>query len=264
MTVEQLERMQQSSTDTLPSGYDNAQPHSELFTTSWHAPPVDSEDDDDNHRNDSITIHCHDGRSTTHHLPPEAVPNHLASTKSPRERLSAFLESRVAHISILVLILLDMAVVLTEIIVTFLEQHNCQPNGEPKEEEEEPAWLRGLIYLSLSILFIFVLEHVLRFAVNGWKYYARSPLHIFDALVVIGSLVAELILRGKAQEVVGLLIGLRLWRLVRVVDGVATAVGEEKNEIISHLRRDIRVLREENEGLRRRNGGNNESQEGTI
>lgn len=46
-----------------------------------------------------------------------------------------------------------------------------------------------------------------------------SSLHFFDALVIVTTFVLEAVLRGKEQELVGLLILFRLWRLVKLVGG---------------------------------------------
>jgi hypothetical protein len=51
----------------------------------------------------------------------------------------------------------------------------------------------------------------------GFKWLKRFS-HIFDATIVIASLVLELVLRSSQYEdVVGLLIVFRLWRIVRVL-----------------------------------------------
>ena len=47
----------------------------------------------------------------------------------------------------------------------------------------------------------------------------HATLHIFDALVILTSFTAEVVLRGKEREIAGLLIFLRLWRLVKLVGG---------------------------------------------
>lgn len=170
--------------------------------------------------------------------------------QSLRSRLQALLESHRTHIAILVLVLIDLAVVITEIVVLFMEKEECHPHAA----EEEALWLRVMLGISVAILCIFVLEHLLRLFAFGPWYYIKNPLHAFDALVIVGSLVAELVLRGAAREVVGLLIALRCWRLVRVIDGVATAINEEKEEKIKHLKKENNKLRLEIEGLRKRIG----------
>ena len=47
----------------------------------------------------------------------------------------------------------------------------------------------------------------------------HSGLHFFDAAVIVTTLVLEFALRGKERELAELLIVLRLWRLVKVVEG---------------------------------------------
>ncbi len=47
----------------------------------------------------------------------------------------------------------------------------------------------------------------------------HAGLHAFDALIIVTTFVLEIILRGKERELAGLLIVLRLWRLVKLVGG---------------------------------------------
>jgi len=54
----------------------------------------------------------------------------------------------------------------------------------------------------------------------------HSPLHAFDAIVIVTTFTLEVALRGREKELAGLLIILRLWRLVKLVGGVAVGVGE--------------------------------------
>lgn len=48
----------------------------------------------------------------------------------------------------------------------------------------------------------------------------HASLHAFDALVIVTTFTLEVALRGKEKELAGLLIILRLWRLVKLVGGV--------------------------------------------
>ena len=48
----------------------------------------------------------------------------------------------------------------------------------------------------------------------------HAGLHAFDALVIVTTFTLEVALRGKEKELAGLLIILRLWRLVKLVGGV--------------------------------------------
>lgn len=43
--------------------------------------------------------------------------------------------------------------------------------------------------------------------------------HLFDAFVIITSFIMDVALRGRERELAGLLVLLRLWRLVKLVGG---------------------------------------------
>lgn len=47
----------------------------------------------------------------------------------------------------------------------------------------------------------------------------HAGFHLFDALIIIITLVLEIGLKGRERELAGLLIILRLWRLVKLVGG---------------------------------------------
>ena len=48
-----------------------------------------------------------------------------------------------------------------------------------------------------------------------------AALHLFDAVVVLATFVLEVVLRGRERELAGLLVLLRLWRLVKLVGGAS-------------------------------------------
>ena len=47
----------------------------------------------------------------------------------------------------------------------------------------------------------------------------HAALHFFDAVVILTTFVLEVVLRGRERELASLLIVLRLWRLVKLVQG---------------------------------------------
>jgi hypothetical protein len=47
----------------------------------------------------------------------------------------------------------------------------------------------------------------------------HSSLHLFDAAIIITTFVLEVALKGRERELAGLLVILRLWRLVKLVGG---------------------------------------------
>ncbi|KAI8909372.1 hypothetical protein DFJ77DRAFT_472270 [Powellomyces hirtus] len=171
-----------------------------------------------------------------------------------RHRAAEILDMHRVHIAIIALVLVDLALVITEIILSFLEQQsNCNkdPTLPNEHAHEEALWIVILNRLSIAILCLFCFEHSLRMFALGLGDYLRNPLHAFDAAVVVGSLVLELVLKGPAQEIVGLLIVLRCWRIVRVIDGVATAIKAEKEAEIHRIKRENQRLKNEISELRK-------------
>lgn len=90
----------------------------------------------------------------------------------------------------------------------------------------------------------------------------HASFHLFDAVVVVTTVILEYILKGKERELAGLLITLRMWRLVKLVGGIAVGAGEVEEEVLEELDETKRKLegtsaalakaREENRKLRAR------------
>ena len=82
-----------------------------------------------------------------------------------------------------------------------------------------------LSLISIAITTLFLIEIPLTLWSLGPEFYkpqGRFPhasLHLFDAIVIVTTFVLEVILRGKERELAGLLIILRLWRLLKLVGG---------------------------------------------
>ncbi|KAJ3194454.1 Voltage-gated hydrogen channel 1 [Irineochytrium annulatum] len=152
--------------------------------------------------------------------------------------LAEILESKYVHWTVIGLTLCDLVIVFAEIV--FSIEDRC--GGEKKEE----PWVMELLHvLSTGILVLFIVEILLRFYVFGSRYFTSSGLHFFDASVVILSLVLDLTLKGWAEEIFGLLILLRGWRVVRVIDGVAMTLTEEDEAEIKKLRQKVKQLEQE-------------------
>ena len=109
--------------------------------------------------------------------------------------------------------------VLADLSYTFLSPQ-CPPS-----EEENPAWLEILSHISLAITTLFLIEIPLALFAFGPQFYnpfgqtLHASLHLFDAVIIIGTFALEAVLRGRERELAGLLILLRLWRLVKLVGG---------------------------------------------
>ncbi len=82
-----------------------------------------------------------------------------------------------------------------------------------------------LSLISTVITTLFLIEIPLTIWSLGLEFYkphGRVPhasLHLFDATIIITTFVLEVVLRGKERELAGLLITLRLWRLMKLVGG---------------------------------------------
>lgn len=178
-----------------------------------------------------------------------------------REKIATVLESRRLHQTVITFITVDAVCVLADLTYTFLHD-SC--NGS----EEDPEWLKAFSTVSLTITSLFLVEIPLTIYAFGIQFYnplgsrLHSGLHFFDALVIIITFILEAVLRGKEQELAGLLVILRLWRLVKLVGGVAVGAGEineetdkelwEAREKVKALQNRVQQLEEENTQLQTR------------
>jgi hypothetical protein len=90
---------------------------------------------------------------------------------------------------------------------------------------DAPDWLEVLSLVSTVITTFFLVEIPLTVWSLGFEFYdprGRYPhatLHIFDSIIIVTTFVLEVVLKGKERELAGLLIILRLWRLLKLVGG---------------------------------------------
>ncbi|KIK98842.1 hypothetical protein PAXRUDRAFT_823394 [Paxillus rubicundulus Ve08.2h10] len=180
-----------------------------------------------------------------------------------QENTACFLESSRLHTFVITLIAIDAGCVLADLGYSFLSDGCVIPEGP-----EAPLWLEIVANISLAITTFFLVEIPLSLWSFGLRFYLpysgvlHAPLHLFDALIVITTFVLEFVLRGKERELAGLLVILRLWRLVKLVGGIAVGAGEVEEEIFKELEETRRQLegtttalakaREENRKLRSR------------
>lgn len=78
--------------------------------------------------------------------------------------------------------------------------------------------------------------------------YFASWIHRFDAGVVIASFVVDVVLRGVLEDIASLVVALRLWRFVRILDEFSFGADEQMSE----LRHQIQDLETQNALLTRR------------
>jgi len=178
-----------------------------------------------------------------------------------RVRVAEALESATVHKSILALIVTDAVCVLIDLAYTLLSSEcDTTPGGI-----EAPAWLEVLSVISIVITTLFLIEIPLTLWSIGFEFYnpygrrfPHASLHIFDAIIIVTTFVLEVVLRGKERELAGLLVILRLWRLLKLVGGVAVGAGELGEDTAKELRRVKSELEESRFALTRAQDDNQE------
>ena len=133
------------------------------------------------------------------------------SVTNTSQRLLNFLPSQIATDAVCVLIDLGYTVLSTD----------CTPVGG-----ESPEWLEVLAHISLLITTLFLIEIPLNLWAFGGQHMnpfgpvPHAGLHAFDTFVILTTFILEVVLRGSERELAGLLVILRLWRLVKLVGGL--------------------------------------------
>ncbi|XP_038056019.1 voltage-gated hydrogen channel 1-like isoform X2 [Patiria miniata] len=181
-----------------------------------------------------------------------------------REKLREFLHTQKFQITIIVLVVLDCALVIGELVLDYEAVANakCPTEVQPTdgnvtsdhaevEAEAEVQASEGehnltptqkaaeaLHYLSLIILSIFMVELMLKLIALGTKFF-HSKLEVFDAIIIIVSFILDIItlLFPENFAIVDLIVVLRLWRIVRVVNGVVLSVEQRAEKRINHHKR---------------------------
>jgi len=187
-------------------------------------------------------------------------PHNKAAKPSWKDRTAHILGHPILHKSVIALITIDAICVLADLAYTFLTPDCPAP--------ENPEWLEVLAHFSLVITTIFLIEIPLSLWALGVGYMnpfgstQHASLHLFDALVIITTFTLEVALGGREQELAGLLIILRLWRLVKLVGGVAVGVGEidevtiealeETRRELEKTKAELATAQEENKKLKER------------
>ncbi|KAJ7393435.1 Voltage-gated hydrogen channel 1 [Desmophyllum pertusum] len=141
-----------------------------------------------------------------------------------RHSLAEMLTGVTWQLGIVILVLIE---VLINLVLMLIEFHVI------KDETRLSSLL--LHFVGLSILAIFVLDVFLKFYALGCEYFLKDKLEIFDAFVVISAFIIEIVISvmraKKAWKGFAFIIGLRLWRILRVVANLI-AFKEEFYELI--------------------------------
>ena len=128
------------------------------------------------------------------------------------DKLRYIIHTSKFQIAVVCLVIFDSLLVITELLLDL--------KVFPAEASESIA-PHVLHYTSISILGIFVVEIIVRICVLRLSFF-REKLELFDAVVVIVSLVLDVVYHNNEgpESGAGLLIILRLWRVTRILNGL--------------------------------------------
>ncbi|KAI1130070.1 hypothetical protein F5Y10DRAFT_236583 [Nemania abortiva] len=163
----------------------------------------------------------------------ESIAQSLRSyARRARAQTQRFFSSRAKHRIILGLILLDVAGILTEIFIALI---TCELH------RQDEAWVTptqdALAVFALTMSCIFVVELILSVFADGIRFFA-SWFHQLDAFVILVSFAVDLLQHSIATEIASLIVVLRLWRFVKIVQEFSV----EQTEATEALRMRIEEL----------------------
>ena len=167
----------------------------------------------------------------------DGAPSDLKET---RHEFGEIIESKCAHVVILILTSIDILLVICQIAATLLGF----------DDNSDAEWILEIFaHVSLAIVTFFVLEVLLKvFAFGPRFFWTGTPhglLHLADAIIIIISFLLEIFLKGAEQELGSLLIIFRLWRVIKLTGTVAIETAEHNEEYISSLKEHIKELEQQ-------------------
>ncbi|KAI0813348.1 hypothetical protein GGR55DRAFT_571217 [Xylaria sp. FL0064] len=152
---------------------------------------------------------------------------HRARTQTRR-----FFASRAKHWLVLTLILLDVAGILAEIFIALI---TCELHR--RDEAWVAPTMRELTVFALAMSCVFMVELAGEVFSDGLRFFTNW-FHCLDAFVIVVSFAVDLLEHGIAEEIASLVIVLRLWRFVKIVQEFSV----EQEELMEGLRKRIEEL----------------------
>ncbi|KAB5554821.1 hypothetical protein GE09DRAFT_1122491 [Coniochaeta sp. 2T2.1] len=166
-----------------------------------------------------------------------------------RHKAQAQLSTKKKHYMVMALVALDVGGILADIFVALIA---CD-----RHEQEEP-WVGdvrdGLRVASLVFSCLFLVELGVCVWAFGVRYFS-SWFHCFDAVVILVSFVSDLLTQGIVEEIASLVIVLRLWRFVKIVEELSVGASETMEDTqarLEEVEKENEVLRSEIRALRGR------------
>ncbi|KAK3955036.1 hypothetical protein QBC32DRAFT_334469 [Pseudoneurospora amorphoporcata] len=157
----------------------------------------------------------------------------------------AFLSSKTKHYIVLALVAMDVASIVADIFVALIACDLEQEGAEWVAETREGLHAFGMV---VSSLFLVELAGMI------WAFGAgffEEWFHWLDATVIVASFAVDvvmLVLHGDGiEEIAGLIIVLRLWRLIKIIEELSIGVSEGMEQ----MRKRVEELERENIELKR-------------
>ncbi|KAK8180465.1 hypothetical protein HDK77DRAFT_486861 [Phyllosticta capitalensis] len=177
------------------------------------------------------------------------VPSASSETEIGRSRQTTqrFLSSKTGHYAVLLLVGLDVSCIFADFVIRLFLCEKRLPY----------AWndaLEALGIVSLVFSCLFMVE----LAASLWAFgleYLKKPFHVFDAVIILTSFILDILLRGVIEEVASMIIILRAWRLIKIVEELSVGAQEQTEDLearIQTLEDENRRLRTENQRLKSR------------
>ncbi|KAK4447912.1 hypothetical protein QBC34DRAFT_381751 [Podospora aff. communis PSN243] len=162
---------------------------------------------------------------------------------SYRARTRKFMRTKTKHYIIMAMVALDVAVILADIFVALIA---CDLHL-PKEGNWVQHTREGLHITATVFSGLFLVELLIAVWAFGVGFF-KEWFHCFDAFVIVASFIIDVVTHGTLEEIGSLIIILRLWRFVKIVDELGVSAEERTEGIESKLV----ALEMENESLKRR------------
>ncbi|KAF4446598.1 Voltage-gated hydrogen channel 1 [Fusarium austroafricanum] len=163
------------------------------------------------------------------------------SVRSTKQKTAQFLSSKTGHYSVLMLVSLDVLSMIADFILNLFK---CE-QGRKGSDWDLALEILGSVSLVFSCLF--VVELIASIWAFGWKYF-NSWFHCFDAFIVIAGFITDVALRGIIEEVASLIVVMRLWRVVKIIEELGVGAQEQTEELyvtIEKCRSDNEELKNE-------------------
>ncbi|XP_053557696.1 voltage-gated hydrogen channel 1 [Bombina bombina] len=161
------------------------------------------------------------------------TPHPFFASHSFRGALKWLLSSHKFQILIVCLVVFDALLVVIEIVLDL----------EAVEEKIPEIVPEVFHYMSVSVLAFFILEILVKLYAFRLEFF-HHKFEVFDAVIVIISFVIDVVFIARHEEfsAVGLLILLRLWRVVRIINGVIVSIKAKSEEKVGKLQEDREAL----------------------